>query len=113
MEGSSVSVKLKFKDVIFVMEDVDAASKIVKRRDGGLGLRRKNEITTTTANGAAAGGDEEPERIDLPTPKSLFRMFLESSSSDCRDLVKKLIEKSDKFKREAESIRGERGRWPP
>jgi chaperone BCS1 len=34
VEGGSVPVKMNFKDVIFVMEDVDATSKIVKRRDG-------------------------------------------------------------------------------
>eukprot|EP00448_Togula_jolla_P038739 CAMPEP_0170637040 /NCGR_PEP_ID=MMETSP0224-20130122/38176_1 /TAXON_ID=285029 /ORGANISM="Togula jolla, Strain CCCM 725" /LENGTH=103 /DNA_ID=CAMNT_0010966847 /DNA_START=1 /DNA_END=309 /DNA_ORIENTATION=- len=32
--GQEVPIKLRFKDVIFVMEDVDALSKIVHRRDG-------------------------------------------------------------------------------
>lgn len=32
IEGEDVPVKLGFKDIIFVMEDVDAASSIVKRR---------------------------------------------------------------------------------
>ena len=31
-------IKLGFKDVIFVMEDVDAASKVVQRRDGKTGV---------------------------------------------------------------------------
>jgi hypothetical protein len=90
VEGASVSVKLGFKDVIFVMEDVDAASKIVKRRDG----RTSAEVV-------------EPQKIDLPIPKSLWRMFLESASSDCKDLVKQLEEKSEKLKEEAEKLKPE------
>jgi len=35
--GDDVPIKLGFKDVIFVMEDVDAAAKIVQRRDGKVG----------------------------------------------------------------------------
>ena len=35
--GDEVPIKLGFKDVIFVMEDVDAASKVVQRRDGKTG----------------------------------------------------------------------------
>jgi hypothetical protein len=90
VEGSSVSVKLGFKDLIFVMEDVDAASKIVKRRDG----KTSAEVV-------------EPQRIDLPMPKSLWRMFLESASSDCKDLVEQLEEKSEKLKEEAEKLKPE------
>jgi SpoVK/Ycf46/Vps4 family AAA+-type ATPase len=90
VEGSSISVKLRFKDVIFVMEDVDAATKIVKRRDG----------RTPAAVDVA-------DKIDLPTPKSLWRMFLESGSGDCRELAKQLVEKSEKLKKEAEAIKPE------
>ena len=36
--GDEVPIKLGFKDVIFVMEDVDAASKVVQRRDGRTGV---------------------------------------------------------------------------
>ena len=36
--GDEVPIKLGFKDVIFVMEDVDAASKVVQRRDGKTGV---------------------------------------------------------------------------
>ena len=38
--GQDVAVQLAFKDVIFVMEDVDAASDIVHRRDGDSVTRR-------------------------------------------------------------------------
>jgi chaperone BCS1 len=90
VEGGYVPVKLGFKDIIFVMEDVDAASKVVKRRDG---------LTTSDV--------VEPESIHLPTPKSLFRMFLESTNSDCKDLVKELTEKSERLKKEAEAQKSE------
>jgi chaperone BCS1 len=85
LDGSSVPVKLGFKDVIFVMEDVDAASRVVKRRDG----KRPEDIA------------DEPT-LDVPTPKSLWRMFMESTSSDCREVVEALVEKSDRLKEEAE-----------
>jgi len=35
VQGGDLPVKLQFKDVIFVMEDVDAASKVVYARDAG------------------------------------------------------------------------------
>jgi hypothetical protein len=88
VEGSSIPIKLSFKDVIFVMEDVDAASKVVKRRDG---------LTTTSV--------VPTENLDLPMPKSLWCMFVESRSSDCKTLVKDLMEKSERLKRsEARSL---------
>lgn len=90
VEGASVSVKMNFKDVIFVMEDIDAASKIVKRRDG-----RK----TTNVN--------DGQQMALPTPKSLWRMFLESTADDCKGLVKELTSKSDRLKEDEESQRSE------
>jgi hypothetical protein len=91
VEGGYVPVKLGLKDIIFVMEDVDAASKVVKRWDG---------LTTLDVM--------EPESIHLPTPpKSLFRMFLESTNSDCKDLLKELTEKSDRLKKEVEAQKPE------
>lgn len=90
VDGSYVPVKLGFKDVIFVMEDVDAASKVVKRRDG--------KITTHAVL--------EPT-LDLPVPKSLWRMLLESGSDDCKGAVEALVEKSDRLKREAEKLKPE------
>mmetsp|Transcript_83899 Transcript_83899/g.130999 ORF Transcript_83899/g.130999 Transcript_83899/m.130999 type:complete len:714 (-) Transcript_83899:87-2228(-) len=52
--GQEVPIKLRFKDVIFVMEDVDAISKIVHRRDGKTSepaTATKTEVTVTTTNG--------------------------------------------------------------
>ncbi|CAJ1938074.1 unnamed protein product [Cylindrotheca closterium] len=90
IQGSSVSIKLGFNDVIFVMEDVDATTSIVKRRDG----RR-------------SGATDDSTVVRLPIPKSLWRMFLESSSEDCKSLTKLLISKSEKLKEDAEFQRPE------
>ncbi len=81
VEGESVPVNLAFKDVIFVMEDVDAVSKVVRRRDG----KKTAEVTYT-------------ENVDLPITKSMWRMLLESTNSDCQELVKFLVEKSERLK---------------
>ncbi|KAL3919481.1 MAG: hypothetical protein SGILL_003731 [Bacillariaceae sp.] len=88
VEGMSVPVKLGHKDVIFVMEDVDAASGIVKRRDGKTGASPIDDST-----------------IELNSQKSLFQMFVESSSDKCKEVVKTLVEKSDRLKQEAEKLR--------
>jgi chaperone BCS1 len=85
IEGADVPVKLGFKDVIFVMEDVDAASKVVKRRDG---LKTANVVQTET--------------LDLPLPKSMWRMLIESSDSACKELVQHLMEKSDRLKEQTQ-----------
>jgi len=66
---------------IFVMEDIDAASKVVQRRDG----KKTADITQT-------------QQVDLPTPKSMWQMLLESNDDDCKALVEKLIEKSKRLK---------------
>ena len=56
-----VPIKLGFKDVIFVMEDVDAASKIVHRRDGGKGFAKDmtDQITKQQAEGYNPGEEAE------------------------------------------------------
>eukprot|EP00928_Gymnodinium_smaydae_P014897 TRINITY_DN1546_c0_g3_i1.p1 TRINITY_DN1546_c0_g3~~TRINITY_DN1546_c0_g3_i1.p1 ORF type:complete len:807 (-),score=144.27 TRINITY_DN1546_c0_g3_i1:215-2512(-) len=84
VEGEEVPIKLGFKDVIFVMEDVDAASKVVQRRDG----KTTSSVTRT-------------EIIDAPKPKTPWQILLESSDSECRDLVKTLMEKSPRLKEAA------------
>ena len=83
--NESVPIKLGFKDVIYVMEDVDAASKIVRRRDGCTGI-------------------EEIEPLELSEsgpPKSIWSMLLESNDSDCQELVQLLIEKSERLQEAA------------
>ena len=87
VHGVDVPVKMGFKDVIFVMEDVDAASKVVRRRDDKI-----------PGCGKGATDPAMSELIELPPPKSTWKLLLESSNSDCRALVKTLIEKSDRLK---------------
>lgn len=81
IRGEYVPVKLGFKDVIFVMEDVDAASAVVRRRDDKRpGLAPKKET------------------VELPPSKSSWKMLLESNSEDCRKLVTMLMEKSERLR---------------
>jgi chaperone BCS1 len=84
VQGQCVPVKLGYKDIIFVMEDVDAGSKVVKRRDG------KKKTTGI-----------QIDDVEFPPPKSIWQMLVESSESDCVELVKILIEKSERLKEEA------------
>eukprot|EP00928_Gymnodinium_smaydae_P014896 TRINITY_DN1546_c0_g2_i1.p1 TRINITY_DN1546_c0_g2~~TRINITY_DN1546_c0_g2_i1.p1 ORF type:complete len:799 (-),score=155.27 TRINITY_DN1546_c0_g2_i1:217-2517(-) len=84
VEGEEVPIKLGFKDVIFVMEDVDAASKVVQRRDG----KTTSSVTRT-------------EVIDAPKPKTPWQILIESSDGECQELVKKLMEKSPRLKEAA------------
>lgn len=81
VEGEEVPIKLGFKDVIFSMEDVDAASKVVHRRDG----KTTSSVTET-------------EIVEPPHPKTGWEILLESSDDSCKDLVKLLMEKSPKLK---------------
>ena len=87
VEGESMPQKLDFKDVIFVMEDVDAASNAVRRRDG-----KTCHVDEHDASDMVLSMDE------LPKPKSPWQMFLESNDSECKDLIQLLIEKSDRLK---------------
>mmetsp|Transcript_30120 Transcript_30120/g.76081 ORF Transcript_30120/g.76081 Transcript_30120/m.76081 type:complete len:731 (+) Transcript_30120:76-2268(+) len=52
--GQEVPIKLRFKDVIFVMEDVDAISKIVHRRDG---KDADSKTSKTTVEVSTTSGD--------------------------------------------------------
>merc|ERR1712139_94554 len=58
VQGGDVPLKLKFEDVIFVMEDVDAASKVVYARKGKelntkTQAQRLSRQTSTEAEAAA------------------------------------------------------------
>jgi len=88
--GLYAPVKLGFRNVIYVMEDCDAASNVVKRRDGLM----------------ACGTDVfAPERVVLPTPKSWWRLFLESQSTKCQELVEELISASERLSEAADEMR--------
>jgi hypothetical protein len=83
VEGERIPVKMNFKDVIFVMEDVDAVSKVVRRRDGKTGM----ESTT-----------DEQQHIEMPITKSLWGMLVESHDESCKELVDLLSKKSNRLK---------------
>lgn len=80
----NMHVNMDFKDVIFVMEDIDAASDVVKRRDG----KKTAEVIQTS-------------HIQMPTPKSLWMMMLESEDANCKKLVTRLGGISERLKAEA------------
>ena len=63
---------------------MDAASSVVKRRDG----KQTAEIMQTA-------------QVELPPAKSLWQLLLESNDEDCKQLVDNLIEKSETLKKEA------------
>merc|ERR1719424_1910364 len=56
--GQDVAVQLAFKDVIFVMEDVDAASEIVHRRDTdpSNGRTTKTTVEVSRPDPSGSGG---------------------------------------------------------
>jgi len=91
IENEYVEDDVGFKEAIFVMEDVDAASNIVKRRDG----KKTVDMVQT-------------EQVDIQS-MSMWHMILNSESDDCKKLVETLMEKSDRLKEEAqkpELVRG-------
>lgn len=81
VEGENVPLKLGFDDVIFVLEAFDAESKVVRRRDG----KKTADLTLT-------------EHVDIPSPKTLWRMLVESSDQNCNELVEFLIGKSERLR---------------
>ena len=63
VKDEDMPVKMSFSDVIFVMEDVDAASKIVHKRKKG-GAKAKSTVVTTTkqvVEGDDQGGTRTPQ----------------------------------------------------
>jgi ATPase family associated with various cellular activities (AAA) len=87
-----IMAMLDFKDVIFCLEDLDATSDIVKRRDGKTG--DDDSMTDVAAL-------TEEILAQVPPVKSLWQRFLESSDPTCLNLVKVLKEKSEQLKEEA------------
>eukprot|EP00746_Dinoflagellata_sp_MGD_P129062 gnl/MRDRNA2_/MRDRNA2_63316_c0_seq1.p1 gnl/MRDRNA2_/MRDRNA2_63316_c0~~gnl/MRDRNA2_/MRDRNA2_63316_c0_seq1.p1 ORF type:complete len:534 (-),score=110.29 gnl/MRDRNA2_/MRDRNA2_63316_c0_seq1:178-1779(-) len=79
--GEEVPIKLGFKDVIFVMEDVDVATKVVHRRDGETNA----EVTSM-------------DHVEMPPPKTPWRLLVESNEDECRELVQLLMSKSSRLK---------------
>jgi hypothetical protein len=63
VKGEDMPVKLSFKDIIFVMEDVDAASPIVHARTSSDNT--KNETTKVTLEKKAADATTPVEELKL------------------------------------------------
>jgi chaperone BCS1 len=82
IEGERVPVNLNFDNIIYVMEDVDALSKVVRRRDG-----------KTLQNIASS-----PVFHDLNTTRNMWSMILSSNNEDCQGLVSLLMEKSERLR---------------
>jgi hypothetical protein len=74
--GEDIPVKLSFSDVIFVMEDVDAASKIVHKRSRGKAPKAAKVVTTTTKT------TEDPAAGSVPpSPAALTGKALDFSAA--------------------------------
>jgi DNA polymerase III delta prime subunit len=91
--GDEVPIKLGFKDVIFVMEDVDAASKVVQRRDGKTGVVARLEDRR-----AAALSPEETALLVGGVEATPWRLLLASGDGDVKELVEELMGKSERLK---------------
>ncbi|CAK0818914.1 unnamed protein product, partial [Prorocentrum cordatum] len=80
VQGGDLPVKMKFEDIIFVMEDVDAASKVVYAR-GKKGTKRKakNKSKAAGVQVAAKGGSKDPpptpSKAAPPAMPTLLRMI--------------------------------------
>jgi hypothetical protein len=85
VEGEYMDDEVGFKDAIFVMEDVDSASNVVKRRDG----KTTSDVIQT-------------ESLEIQ-PKSIWRMLLNSNSDECQELVNELMEKSERLRDDAKT----------
>lgn len=83
-----LTLTLDFKDVIFVMEDVDAASDIVKRR------KQEDATDSTTGNNRAT-------LIHVPKQPSIWSMLVQSNDGEARKLVQLLVERSHRLKQES------------
>jgi hypothetical protein len=85
VEGEYMDDEVGFKDAIFVMEDVDSASNVVKRRDG----KTTSDVVQT-------------ESVEIQ-PKSIWRMLLNSNNGNCQKLVNELMEKSERLRDDAKT----------
>mmetsp|Transcript_4016 Transcript_4016/g.9882 ORF Transcript_4016/g.9882 Transcript_4016/m.9882 type:complete len:762 (+) Transcript_4016:2619-4904(+) len=88
---NGLNINMEFRDIIFVFEDIDCAADVVKRRDG------KTDIPSF----------DDDNLIELPAPKSVFRMLLESTSNECTTLVNELVKRSERLKQAEEIQRPE------
>ena len=92
--GDEVPIKLGFKDVIFVMEDVDAASKVVQRRDGKTNFGGgKIEL-----HADAPLNPDEKSMVGGVLEATPWHLLLGSDDPNVQELVDELLEKSERLK---------------
>ena len=88
--GDEVPIKLGFKDVIFVMEDVDNASKVVQRRNGKTNLGGgKIEL-----HADAPLNPDEKSMMGGVLKATPWRLLLGSDNPNVQELVDELLEKA-------------------
>eukprot|EP00929_Paragymnodinium_shiwhaense_P036800 TRINITY_DN1968_c0_g1_i1.p1 TRINITY_DN1968_c0_g1~~TRINITY_DN1968_c0_g1_i1.p1 ORF type:complete len:708 (-),score=184.45 TRINITY_DN1968_c0_g1_i1:117-2180(-) len=96
VQGQDVPIKLRFKDVIFVMEDVDAISSIVHRRDGGASDAASGLVTKEAkdAKDAKEGASKDTAAAEKPkdaAPAPAAGPEKADSATDATALVASLL----------------------
>ena len=107
--GDEVPIKLGFKDVIFVMEDVDAAAKIVQRRDGKTGAVARIEQRATLAPEEQAKLVGGSGISNTPWGLLLACDGEDEPSKAVKKLVEELMSKSERLKAATVAFGGRRG----
>lgn len=98
VKGEDMPIKLSFKDIIFVMEDVDAASPIVHARSDGNGSSKSddgsksqkkltNQVSTSGAEHTSDSSADVIVQSDLDAAPAL----LPAAPGEDSDLVKAML----------------------
>jgi chaperone BCS1 len=82
VKGEDVPIRLKFKDVVYVFEDVDAASKVVHRREGGAANRKETTTVTVTHSGADAEKRASGEEAESEAERNAIELALKASANE-------------------------------
>jgi len=93
VQGGDLPVKLKFNDIIFVMEDVDAASKVVYARAGskkapkakGGKKQAKAKAKVATLSGDGIGGDDAKGKAETEPAKQGEEASTTPAAQDGKD----------------------------
>lgn len=94
IDGERIPVNLGFDNIIFVMEDVDALSKVVRRRDG----KTFPNVSSPLSPRLGLGDELNSPSSAAVAAKNMWSMILGSTNEDCQELVDILIEKSERLR---------------
>ena len=108
VKGEDIPIKLSFKDIIFVMEDVDAASPIVQTRSPGASTKgnvvieeeKKDEVVATadTGDGVVVSAATETEGEDKAIMMAMLNSLTDSGTkSTAVDYKSKYMSRYDKL----------------